>query len=234
MTREAGLAEITVEGDLRNAGNILEEIGYYTASTVKDAVVIDKEDENGNKSLWAYIIPETEISLSESELREYLSRELPDYMIPSYFVQVDEIPLSASGKVDKNALLKSEGTRLQMSATYVEPRDEKEKIIANFCKEVFKVDKIGVNDNFFNLGATSFTIIRLNSKLQEVFKKDIPVLVLFEYPTITSFLEYMDLEMPVPVDSLEEKDWVASKKEGQDKFKKLRNKRIRFEEMENG
>jgi acyl carrier protein len=154
-------------------------------------------------------------------------------MIPSSFIQVDKIPLTPSGKVNKKALLKSEGISLRMSVTYVEPRDDKEKLIANLCKEVFNLDKIGIYDNFFSLGATSFSVIQLNNKLQEIFKKDIPVLTMFEYPTIASFLEYMELEVPVPGDSREEEQWVQSRKQGQNKFRKLRDKRINHEEFEN-
>jgi hypothetical protein len=234
LSREAGLNEMVFEGDMQQVSHILEEIGYYTASNLKDAVVLNKEDENGNNFLCAYIVPETEISLVEIELREYLSRELPDYMIPSYFIQVNEIPLTASGKIDKKALLEIEPTSLQMSVTYVEPRDEKEKLMANLCKEVFKLDKIGVYDNFFSLGATSFSIIQLNNKLKVEFKKDIPVLTMFEYPTISSLLDNMNLETPAPGDSREGEEWMASRKEGQSKFKALRNKRMKTEEPENG
>ena len=156
-------------------------------------------------------------------------------MIPAYFIQVKEIPLTAIGKIDKKALLEIEPTPLYKSVTYVEPRDEKEKLIANLCKEVFKLEKIGVYDNFFNLGATSFNIIILNNKLKAEFKKDIPVLAMFEYPTIASFLEYLeaDIQKPGPADAGEEKDWVESRKQGQNKFRKLRNKRIIDEEFEN-
>jgi hypothetical protein len=233
LSREAGLKEMVFAGDLQQVAGILEETGYYRAAAVKDVVVVDKEEKNGNKFLCAYIVPETEIALSEPGLREYLARELPGYMIPSYFVQVDKIPLSASGKVDKKALLETGGTCLQISAAYIEPRDEKEKLMAGLCKEVFKWDKIGVYDNFFSLGATSFSIIQLNNKLQDLFKKDIPVLTLFEYPTIASFLEYMELEIPGIGDPREEEHWVESRKQGQNKFRKLRNKRMTDEEFEN-
>jgi amino acid adenylation domain-containing protein len=238
LSREEGMKEMGFEGDLQNVGHILEEIGYYNVFSVKDAVVADKEDGNGNKLLSAYIVPENDVSLSESELREYLYRELPDYMIPSYFIQVDEIPLAASGKADKKALLETQGARLQISAAYVEPQDEKEKIMARLCMDVFKLDKIGINDNFFSRGATSFSIIQLNNKLQGVFEKDIPVLTMFEYPTIASFLEYMDLDTPGPRDSQdakedakEEEDWARSRKKGQNKFKNLRNKRTSQQEF---
>jgi acyl carrier protein len=105
--------------------------------------------------------------------------------------------------------------------------------MANLCKEIFKLDKIGINDNFFSLGATSFNMIQLTNKLQEVFKKDIPVLTLFEYPTISSFLGYIELEVPAPGDSREEEDWMELRKQGQNKFKKLRKKRKIDEEFEN-
>jgi amino acid adenylation domain-containing protein len=234
VSREAALAEMAFPRDRENVENILEEIGYYRASTVKDTVVVDKEDETGNRYLCAYIVPETEISISDYELRDYLSRQLPDYMVPSYFVQVDTIPLTASGKVDRKALSESYGSLLQKGVTYVEPRDEKEKSLANLCREVFKLERIGVTDNFFDLGATSFSIIQLNSKLQDLFQKDIPVLTMFEYPTIASLLDHMNLETPAPGDSREGEEWMASRKEGQSKFKALRNKRMKTEERENG
>ncbi len=230
LTREDGLKEMGFGADLREVGRILDEINYYTLPTIKDAVVLDNEDDSGNKYLCAYIVPEDEAVLSETALREYLSGELPDYMIPSYFVQVDEIPLSPSGKADKKALLKLEGARLQTSTVYVEPRDEKEKRVAELCKEIFSIDKIGINDNFFSLGATSFSIIQLNNRLKDVFNKDISVLTLFEHPNIASFLEYVELDIPAPIDAAEEENWAASRKEGQNKFKRLRKKRIQDED----
>lgn len=232
LSREDGLKEMGFRTDLGEVGRILDEIGFYTPPTIKDVVVIDREEDNGSKYLCAYIVPETEITLSETEMREYLLRELPDYMVPSHFIQVDQIPLGASGKVDRKVLLELEGSRLQMSVDFVEPRDEKEALIANLCKEVFKLEKIGIYDNFFNLGATSFSIIQLNNKLQEVLKKDIPVLTMFEYPTIASFLEYMEEDTSDSSGTPEEEEeWVASRKEGQNKFRKLRNKRVSEEDF---
>jgi len=233
LSRESGLEEISSRLDFSTVDRILKEIGYYERAVIKEAVVIDKEEKGGDRHLCAYIVPAAGISLSLTELREHLSRELPDYMVPSSFIQVEKIPLTTIGKVDTKALLESGGTPLAIESVYVEPRDDEEKILADLCKEIFNLNKIGINDNFFALGANPYNIIQLSTKLKEIFKKDIPVLMLFEYPTIASFLDSVDLKAPGEIsgaeDAREDEEWAAARKKGQDKFRKLRDKRSKGE-----
>ena len=224
LSREKGLQEMNLQTDAAHVEKILNEIGYYDFTEIKDVVVIDQKNEAGNVTLAAYIVIEKGATLSLLQLLEYLSSQVPDYMIPSSFFLVERIPLTTGGKVDRKALLELEKIPLNLASDYVEPRDEKEKIMADVCKEIFNLDKIGINDNFFNLGATSFNMIQLSNRLQEIFKQEISVLKLFENPTIAMFLDDMDLDISTPGEAGEDED-LNSRKRGQDKFKKLRNKR---------
>jgi acyl carrier protein len=157
---------------------------------VKDAVVTGKE-KNGTQSLYAYIVPREKLNVLE--LRKYLSRQLPGYMIPSHFMQIEKIPLTANGKMDRKAL-DLYGTRLETGTTYQEPRNAIEKKIADTWIEVLKTDKVGIHDNYFELGGTSFDIIRINRKLKDRFQIDIPVVVMFRYTTIHSLAGYLNDE----------------------------------------
>jgi acyl carrier protein len=152
-------------------------------------VVIPGVDKSGNEYLCAYVTgtdaAPADKKLNTSELRAYLSRALPDYMIPSHFVQLEEIPLTPSGKLDRKAL-PALGKALSTGSKYIPPRNHIEKTIADIWKELLSLDKLGIHDHFFDIGGNSLLMIRLSSRLQEIFKRDLPVVTLFDYPTIDS------------------------------------------------
>ncbi|MCX6582473.1 MAG: amino acid adenylation domain-containing protein, partial [Candidatus Aminicenantes bacterium] len=130
-----------------------------------------------------------------AELREYLSHRLPDYMIPAHFFLVGKIPLTPNGKVDNKALQAS-NTLLGTGVEYVAPKSDIERIIAEVWKKLLGLDKVGIHDNFFDLGGNSLSIIRLNSRLKEALpdKKDISVVTLFNHPTVASLVRYLNRE----------------------------------------
>jgi amino acid adenylation domain-containing protein len=144
------------------------------------------------KHLYAYIVTEREFNVSE--LKEYLLKELPAYMVPSYFVKVDKIPLTPGGKVDRLALA-SKGKKAVLSPgiEFVAPRNEIENKIADTWKELLGLEQVGIDDSFFDLGGTSLDIFRLGLKFKEVFNFDDHEVVLrmFRYPTIRAFSEYL-------------------------------------------
>jgi tyrocidine synthetase-3 len=158
---------------------------------IKNAIVIPEENEKRGKYLCVYIISER--SFEVSELREFLSKELPDYMIPSSFMQVEKIPLTPSGKVNRQALALM-GKRLPSGTTYVAPQDAIEKKIADIWKEALLVEKVGIHDNYFDLGGTSFDIIRINAKLNESLQVNIPVIAMFRYTTVASLAGHLKSE----------------------------------------
>jgi aryl carrier-like protein len=155
-----------------------------------------QKGEKENEYLCAYIVPgglaepEPSPSLSVPLLRKYLLAYLPDYMIPAQFVQVRDIPLNPNGKVDTRAL-HSMGIPLGTGVEYAAPTNEIEKIVANTWKDILQLDKVGIDDNFFDLGGNSINIIHVNSRLKQELQKDIAIVTLFEYPTIRTFLQYL-------------------------------------------
>ena len=156
---------------------------------IKAAVVIDRVKKSAEKYLCAYIVAGN--TLNVSSLRHSLAKHLPDYMIPSHFSQINEIPLTSNGKVDRQRLpFPGEAP----GSGYVAPKNDNEKIIADTWKEVLELDRVGIDDNFFELGGNSLNIINAHTRLKEVFKKEIPVVYMFKYPTIRSFAHYLQQE----------------------------------------
>jgi acyl carrier protein len=216
LTREQGLEEMVFAGDLHQVDQILDEIGYYQ-SPITDAVVIDKTDENAERYLCAYIVSKEQLTVQQ--VREYLTGELPGYMVPSRFIQVEQIPLTPNGKVDRRAL-QLLGKGLESGTPYKAPGTDVEVTIVDTWKEVLRLDKVGINDNYFDLGGTSFEIIRINSKLREMFRVDIPVAVMFRYTTVQALADYLtDEEKKI-------RDRTAALKRGQkDKRQMLQRRR---------
>ncbi len=146
---------------------------------------------SGDNYLWAYFVSKRAFKVSE--LREYLAGRLPDYMIPAYFVELKAMPLTPNGKIDRKSL-DAHGTRLSTGMEFAPARNETEKILTGIWKEVLKLEKIGIDDNFFDLGGNSMDVINLNNELKKTFKKNIQVVAIFRYLTIRSFARYLDQE----------------------------------------
>lgn len=155
---------------------------------VQQAVVSVREDD-GNKSLIAYIVPKQ--TLSVSELQRFLREQLPEYMIPSTFIMLKALPLTPNGKVNHSALPESNGDRPELAATYEPPQTEVERAIANIWQQMLHVDKVGIHDNFFDIGGHSLLLVEIHAKLREIFPTNISVINLFEHPTINSLAKYL-------------------------------------------
>jgi acyl carrier protein len=161
---------------------------------IKEAVVTTKTLKEGDNYLAAYIVPVfpgKEKEFDVDQLRGYLARQLPYYMIPSYFIFLENIPLTPNGKINRQALPAPGQSRPQLSTNYAAPRSDQEKAVAQLWKGVLNVDKIGIHDNFFDLGGDSLKLIQLNEKLKEALGKEMPVITIFRHPTIESLLQYL-------------------------------------------
>jgi amino acid adenylation domain-containing protein len=164
---------------------------------VKECVVTARQkkqdaptaDTGSDKFLCAYIVASGEITTSA--LKEYLAGMLPAYMIPAHIVKLEKMPVTPNGKLDRKALPEPEASS---EAQYVPPKTEIEKVVADTWKQILKLDKIGIHDNFFDLGGNSLTVIQLNELLKETLEVDVPVVVMFERLTISSFIRYLEQE----------------------------------------
>ncbi len=191
--------QIKIRGHRVELGEIETKILSY--SRFKEAVVIGKEDKLGEKYLCAYIAADESLADEEAlitaELREYLAKDLPEYMIPSYFVYLDKLPQTPNGKLDRTALV-SISTNQEAAATttikakYEAPRTELEEMLVKLWKETLGAENIGINDNFFELGGHSLKAANLITKIHRELNIEVPLKEIFEAPTIKGISEYIN------------------------------------------
>jgi acyl carrier protein len=185
--------QVQIRGFRIELGEIENQLLAHPA--VKETVVICMEEnrDTGDKVLCACIVPDR--GLDAVELRDFLSRRLPGYMVPSLFKQVDRIPLTPNGKVDMK-VLRSSGTRLGAGAGYVPPGTPTETRIAAIWGEILKLDddevEIGIHDNFFDIGGTSLDVVRVNAGIAGEFAREIPIVTMYKYTTIRALADFLD------------------------------------------
>jgi len=152
---------------------------------VREVAVIAREDAPGDKRIAAYIVARQGHAPDVSDLRNHLKRRLPDYMLPSVFVTLESMPLSETGKIDRESLPVPEQSRPALEQSYVAPATSLENILAGIFGEVLKIERVGVGDNFFELGGHSLLAARVVSKIRQIFAIELPVRQLFEEPTVS-------------------------------------------------
>jgi acyl carrier protein len=153
------------------------------------AVVIAREDIPGDKRLVAYGIASGQMTLSMSELRSFLAKKLPEYMLPSAFVLLEALPLTPNGKVNRKALPAPEHS--DDSRTYLAPRTPAEEVLAGIWADVLHLERVGVHDNFFELGGHSLLATQVTSRVRQAFQVELPVRTLFEVPAIAELAELL-------------------------------------------
>ena len=158
---------------------------------VREAVVVAREDKPGDKHLVAYLTTYKHTTVSLNELRRFLREKLPDYMVPSAFVLLDKLPLTPNAKVNRAALPAPDPHRPALDTTFVAPRDGLEQTISRIWEQVLSIKTPGVNDNFFDLGGHSLQVVQVQAKLRESLGIDLPVIELFEFPTIRSLASHL-------------------------------------------
>jgi amino acid adenylation domain-containing protein len=128
------------------------------------------------------------------QLRLHTKDKLPSHMVPSVFVLLDQLPLSPNGKLDRRALPAPDNDRPEMQVAYVPPRRETERIIADIWRELLQVEKIGIYDNFFDLGGHSLLMVQAHRKLAESISQELSLVEMFQYSTVASLAEYLSKE----------------------------------------
>ncbi|HLP46093.1 MAG TPA: amino acid adenylation domain-containing protein [Candidatus Kapabacteria bacterium] len=148
---------------------------------IKETVVLAKQNEAGDKMLLAFFVPNRTLEISI--LREYLSKSLPGYMIPAHFVEMEQMPLTPTGKIDRKKLLQL-SANIKLEAEYLPPRNSIEEQLVDIWQDLLKLEKVGVNDNFFNIGGDSIKTISLLNLINKEFKIELKTVDLYENDTI--------------------------------------------------
>ncbi|WP_295672854.1 amino acid adenylation domain-containing protein [uncultured Mucilaginibacter sp.] len=161
------------------------ELGEITAAlqkheNVKTAVVLAKPVKDREKELVAYVVGDA----SPAELRSFLNSQLPDYMVPGSFVKIDSIPLTSNGKVDKKALLLYAGPATDEVSFYIAPRTNIEKLVADIWAEALNLNRVGIYDNFFQIGGHSLIAVKVMTMIEQKTGKRLPLATLFEHQTV--------------------------------------------------
>jgi amino acid adenylation domain-containing protein len=150
---------------------------------ITDAVVVGIENINGIKSLCAYYVTKSDISIAD--IRSYLSDKLPSYMLPSYFTQLEQIPLLPNNKIDRLSLPKP-NQDLSLGVEYFAPRDDIEKRLEEICREIVNTQKVGIETNIFDIGINSLTTITMHRKIEHFYPGKIKIPDFIQHPTISS------------------------------------------------
>ena len=166
---------------------------------VRQAVVVVREDREGDKRLIAYLVAEATGAAAAGTLRSTLESKLPDYMVPSAVVFLPELPLTDNGKIDRKALLKLPPPNITLSGAGGPPEnksghqtsDEIGRIVAAAWQDALGIPSVGTNDNFFDLGAHSLTVAEVQAKLQEALGREISLLDLFEFSTVSALARHL-------------------------------------------
>jgi thioester reductase-like protein len=171
---------------------------------VRATAVIVREDQTNHKQLVAYVVPKLQ-SIDPAKLRSFLKQKLPDYMIPAFFVELQELPLMSSGKIDRNAL--PAPTESQDKKTIIAPRTATEKIVAEIWQDVLGLKQISIFDNFFDLGGHSLKAAQVISRLREQLSINIPLNYLFSEPTVAGLSSNLDFNLSDAIESDQSPDW---------------------------
>jgi acyl-coenzyme A synthetase/AMP-(fatty) acid ligase len=205
LYRTGDLARYRADGDMEFLGRIDHqvkirgiriELGEIEAvlmshAGVGQAVVVAQQEPGGDRRLVAWIVAS---GVDPAELREHCRRLLPEPMVPSVFVVVDALPLSPAGKVDRRALAARPIERPVATSSYKPPSDELERQVAEIWQEVLGLERVGVADNFFDLGGHSLALVQVQRKIRHRLSREVSVVDLFRTPTISALARSLSTE----------------------------------------
>ena len=174
--------QVKIRGFRIELGEIESVLSSHAA--VQETVVIAREDQLGEKQLVAYFVPAQGYAATIGDLRTHLKQSVPDFMMPSAFVELIELPLTPNGKIDRKALPVPASTPSESKTDFVAHRDDLELRLVRIWESILGIQPIGVEDDFFELGGHSLKAVRMFAEIEETFGKNIPLATLFEAGTI--------------------------------------------------
>ncbi|MBR8840561.1 MAG: amino acid adenylation domain-containing protein [Stigonema ocellatum SAG 48.90 = DSM 106950] len=201
--------QVKIRGFRIELGEIEMLLAQHT--DVKETVVLLREDSPGEKQLVAYVVPSTEcrrlhgnsnsqiktqdLAISSElipQLRNFLRKKLPEYMMPSALVLLEALPLSPSGKIDRRALPAPNTLTSNLDVGFVPPRTPTEEVVVGIWSQVLGREQVGIHDNFFDIGGHSLLATQVISRLRNAFMVELPLRSLFEDPTVASLVERIE------------------------------------------
>jgi natural product biosynthesis luciferase-like monooxygenase protein len=180
--------QVKIRGYRIELGEIETMLGTHTG--VSDCVTLLREDNPGDQRLVAYIVPSGSAP-DTTEIRDHLRKNLPEYMVPNDVVLLDALPLTPNGKLDRKQL-PAPGQSLSSAAKYEAPKDKLQQTIVDIWQDTLKLEQVGVNDNFFDLGGHSLLIVRVHQLLKARVDKPISLTDLYRFPTISSLTAFLE------------------------------------------
>jgi amino acid adenylation domain-containing protein len=174
------------------------EMALLDIPGIKRVAVVALEESDNERRLVAYVVAEEDESLTFTQIRQLLKKKLPDYMIPSSFMRLDTLPLTASGKLDRQALSPPEELQDRVANTIVGARTAVEAVLAKIWKEVMKISELGIHDDFSALGGDSLLAAQIVSRVNDIFPLKRPVTTLFAAPTVAGLAEFVSANETYP------------------------------------
>jgi amino acid adenylation domain-containing protein len=204
MYRTGDLARYRRDGQIQLIGRTDHQIKLrgHRIELGEIEVVIERHPEvlqavvalhgEGNSQQLIACIKQSGDTVDTGNLRSWLQQRLPDYMVPSSFITLEEIPLTPNGKVDRKQLPKPKASTRETSTPIASPRNRLEEQLVQIWSEILGVDRVGVRDNFFDLGGHSLLLIRVHARLRQELDSNVAVIDLFRYPTIESMASWLN------------------------------------------
>ena len=190
--------QLKLRGFRIEPGEIETVLGRHPA--VRAAAVIAREDVPGDMRLVAYVVPDG-LPLDGGELRRFLEQHLPEYMVPAAIVELESLPLSPNGKLDRRALPAPDDTDSRGRDGYVAPRTPVEEMLAGIWASVLRLERVGIRDNFFALGGHSLLATQVVSRVRTAIGVELPLRALFEDPTVADLATRVGTELMVATSS---------------------------------
>jgi acyl carrier protein len=195
--------QVKITGYRIELNEVASVLGRHPA--IRESIIATRENEKGEKQLVGYVVPQSSYP-SVSELREYLSKELPDYMIPATFVGLNALPLGTSGKVNRAALPAPTDQNILRDGVFEGPRTPTEQRVAAVVGSLLGLQQVGVNDNFFYLGGNSLFGTQVIARLRDAFNVEVSLLKLFDHPTVAELAGEVERLMIAKLDAMSDEE----------------------------
>ena len=192
--------QIKIRGFRIEPNEIVSLLNSHPA--VQGSAVVAQEDASGTKRLLAYIVSDRASSPNASELRTLVLNQLPDYMLPSTFIRVDELPMTANGKLDRDALPSADAGNTLQEDEFVAPRTPLEERVTVIIATLLGLDRVGVNENFFLIGGHSLLGTQLIARVRDAFGVDLSLRSIFDSPAPAELAKEIERLMVARLDAM--------------------------------